>query len=109
MTRASAQVFRTRNLNKAEGARHKRLLITYDTQAVALQKTAYINQLGLGGAMWWELSGDAPEDTGRNLVRTVKEAIGGLEWRENELRYPGSSRSSLILFGGQHSQELEGA
>ena len=41
--------------------------------------------------MWWELSGDAPEHTGRNLVRTVKEAIGGLEWRENELNYPGSS------------------
>lgn len=41
--------------------------------------------------MWWELSGDAPEQTGRNLVRTAKESIGGLEWRENELRYPGSS------------------
>jgi chitinase len=67
-------------------------LITYDTQPISLQKTAYINQQGLGGAMWWELSGDAPEETGRNLVRTVKEAIGGLEWRENELRYPGSSK-----------------
>ncbi|KAI9637383.1 glycoside hydrolase superfamily [Dioszegia hungarica] len=73
----------------------KRLLITYDTQQISLQKTAYIDQQGLGGAMWWELSGDPPEETGRNLVRTVKEAIGGLEWRENELRYPGSKYDNL--------------
>ena len=72
-------------------------MITYDTQKISLQKTAYIDQQGLGGAMWWELSGDAPEETGRNLVRTVKEAIGGLEWRENELRYPGSSKSGCSL------------
>lgn len=69
-----------------------RLLITYDTQPIALQKADYINKLGLGGAMWWELDADAPEDTGRNLVRTVKEALhGGLEWKENELEYPESS------------------
>jgi hypothetical protein len=69
-----------------------RLLITYDTQPIALQKADYINKLGLGGAMWWELDADAPEHTGRNLVRTVKEALaGGLAWKENELDYPESS------------------
>jgi chitinase len=47
--------------------------------------------------MWWELSGDAPEDTGRNLVRTAKEAMSQLEWRENELRYPGSSESDPTM------------
>lgn len=72
-----------------------RLLITYDTPAIALQKADYINRLGLGGAMWWELDADAPEDTGRNLVRTVKEAMGQLEWKENELDYPGSKYDNL--------------
>jgi chitinase len=66
-------------------------LISYDTQPIATQKADYINRLNLGGAMWWELDADAPEDTGRALVRTVKERLGGLEWRENELGYPGSS------------------
>jgi chitinase len=45
--------------------------------------------------MWWELDADKEESTGGALVRTVKEALGGLEWRENELGYPGSSESSL--------------
>lgn len=70
---------------------HKRLLISYDTQPIATQKADYINRLNLGGAMWWELDADAPEETGRALVRTVRERLGGLEWRENELVYPGSS------------------
>lgn len=41
--------------------------------------------------MWWELDSDKPEETGQSLVRTVREALGQLEWRENELDYPGSS------------------
>lgn len=75
--------------------RHKRLLITYDTQAIATQKSQYVNQLGLGGAMWWELDADKPEETGGALVRTVREQLGQLEWRENELSYPGSKFDNL--------------
>jgi chitinase len=41
--------------------------------------------------MWWELDADATEESGRNLVRTVREALGELEYRENELDYPESS------------------
>lgn len=52
---------------------------------------------GLGGAMWWELDADKPESTGGALVRTVREQLGQLEWRENELNYPGSSRSSSVF------------
>jgi hypothetical protein len=66
-------------------------LISYDTQPIAIQKADYINGLGLGGAMWWQLDADAPEETGRALVRTMRERLGQLEWRENELDYPGSS------------------
>ena len=73
--------------------RQRRVLVSYDTQAVAIQKAQYINQMGLGGTMWWELDADKPEDTGGALVRTVRDALGKLEWRENELSYPGSSES----------------
>ena len=84
-----------RNPAEREG-RHKRLLVSYDTQAVAIQKAQYISQNGLGGAMWWELDADAPEETGRALVRTVRDALGDLERRENELAYPRSSKCCVI-------------
>ncbi|CAD6577872.1 MAG: hypothetical protein TREMPRED_002055 [Tremellales sp. Tagirdzhanova-0007] len=57
---------------------------------MAIHKAKYINALGLGGAMWWELDADKPEETGQALIRTVREQLGQLEWRENELYYPGS-------------------
>ena len=41
--------------------------------------------------MWWELDADKAESTGGALVRTVKEALGPLEQKQNELSYPGSS------------------
>ena len=41
--------------------------------------------------MWWELSGDKPEVTGQALIRTVRERLGQLECRMNELYYPFSS------------------
>ncbi|KAK4685343.1 chitinase, partial [Tremellales sp. Uapishka_1] len=70
--------------------RTKRLLISYDTQPIVTQKAKYITQYGLGGAMFWELDADKPEQTGGAIVRTVKEQFGQLERRENELSYPGS-------------------
>ncbi|WVR09441.1 hypothetical protein IAU60_006508 [Kwoniella sp. DSM 27419] len=73
----------------------KRVLITYDTQPIVTQKAQYINQNRLGGAMFWELDADKAEETGGNLVRTVKEQFSGLEWKENELGYPGSKYDNL--------------
>lgn len=70
----------------------KRLLITYDTPAIAAQKAQYINERGLGGAMWWELDADKHESTGEGLVPVVRSHFGQLESRENELDYPGSSQ-----------------
>lgn len=89
-------------MNSDDARSQKKLLISYDTQAIALQKTSYINQMGLGGAMWWELDADKAESTGGALVRTVKEALGQLEWKENELSYPGSSESRESAFPGLH-------
>lgn len=34
------------------------MLVTYDTVNMALTKVGYIKQKKLGGAMWWEVSGD---------------------------------------------------
>ncbi|WVQ81839.1 hypothetical protein IAT38_003966 [Cryptococcus sp. DSM 104549] len=73
----------------------KRLLITYDTPEIAQQKTHYIGQGGLGGAMWWELDADKEEASGQSLVRIVRDGLGQLEWRENELDYPGSKYANL--------------
>lgn len=75
----------------AKKDRQRHLLISYDTQAIARQKADYINQMGLGGAMFWELDADKPEETGGAIVRTVRDALGQLQWKENELGYPGSS------------------
>jgi chitinase len=75
-------------------------LISYDTQVIATQKAQYINQLNLGGAMWWELDADKEESTGGALVRTVREQLGQLEWRENELGYEGSSELGCRSMGG---------
>lgn len=74
-------------------------MISYDTQAIVTQKAQYINQNALGGVMWWELDSDKPEETGGNLVRTVREQFGQLEYRQNEIEYPGSSEQTLGEIG----------
>lgn len=65
-------------------------LISYDSLNIALQKANYIDESNLGGAMFWELSGDRRDEHG--IVPSVARAFkGGLEIRENDLRYLGSS------------------
>jgi chitinase len=47
----------------------KKMMVTYDNVSVAKTKAQYIQGKGLGGAMWWEVSGDK---TGANsLIQTV--------------------------------------
>jgi hypothetical protein len=40
------------------------ILVSYDTKEMALRKVDYIAEEGLGGAMWWEISGDKQDDSG---------------------------------------------
>lgn len=48
-------------------------MVTYDTSANAAAKVAYIQQRQLGGAMWWESSGDkAGEGSLINLVSSTR-------------------------------------
>ena len=63
--------------------------MTYDTVNNAVRKAHYINQNGLGGAMFWEVSGDksGPESIVSAMAGSLQ---GGLQRRENELSYPSS-------------------
>jgi chitinase len=72
-------------------------MISFDDEAVGQWKGEYIAREGLGGSMFWELSGDkggAPREgmegghgkeaqPGRSLERVVKEAMGGLDTAPN--------------------------
>ena len=40
----------------------KRLMVSYDTAEVAKRKVEFIKAKKLGGAMWWESSGDKKGD-----------------------------------------------
>ncbi|KAF2096526.1 family 18 glycoside hydrolase [Rhizodiscina lignyota] len=74
------------------------LMVSYDTSEVALQKADYITHKGLGGAMWWESSGDkAGTDS---LIRTVVRYMGGhdgslLDRIPNNLDHPRSKYDNL--------------
>lgn len=76
----------------------KRELISYDNVAVAKQKAAWIQQMELGGAMWWESSADGTGE--QSLIENVVEILGGeggssLESSSNTLNYPNSTFDNL--------------
>ncbi|RDH39693.1 glycoside hydrolase superfamily [Aspergillus welwitschiae] len=76
----------------------KRKMVSYDTPEVAGMKTEYIAGRRLGGAMWWELSGDHHVSHERSLVKGTAERLGrlgGLDGTENTLYYPLSRFENL--------------
>lgn len=76
----------------------KRDFISYDNIAVVNQKAAWIRKMELGGAMWWESTGDA---LGRkSLITSVYLALGsknglGLENTPNRLMYLDSKYANI--------------
>lgn len=85
-----------------------RELVSYDNVAVAEQKAAWIKSTGLGGAMWWESSGDGPGNL--SSIQTVVRILGdgddsALDSIPNELSYPNTTFDNLR--SGMQGHELE--
>ncbi|KAL1303284.1 hypothetical protein AAFC00_006690 [Neodothiora populina] len=75
-----------------------RTMVTYDTPANAAAKVEYIKKRQLGGAMWWESSGDKTGDD--SLINLTVHGLGGYEGRHmdttpNVLEYPHSKYDNL--------------
>lgn len=74
----------------------KKMLVSYDTVPMAREKAAYVRNHYLGGAMWWESSGD--KKGGDSMIGNVVDAFGGpgkLRREENCLQYPESEWENL--------------
>lgn len=68
-------------------------LISYDTVNSAVTKAQYLIKKGLGGAVFWEASGDR---TGaQSLVGTLATQMGSLDSTQNLLSYPASQYDNI--------------
>lgn len=86
-----------------------REMISFDNEAIGVLKGNWIREHGLGGSMFWELSGDKGHpyregmESGRgkdlvpgaSLVRIVRNAMGPLDRRPNWLNYEWSQFDNL--------------
>jgi chitinase len=74
----------------------RKVMVSYDTVSMARRKAEFIKARGLGGAMWWESSGD--KQGGESLIRNVVDVLGGppaLQRKENCVVYPESKYDNL--------------
>jgi len=91
-----------------------RVMVSYDNLDMAKKKVDFINQEGLGGAMWWESSADKTgeqsligtvshgclvigSNQGRVLLmdRQVVRGLGQMDQSQNTLEYPESKFDNL--------------
>ncbi|KAG9700661.1 chitinase, partial [Aureobasidium melanogenum] len=75
-----------------------RLMVTYDTLTSTSAKVNYIKQRKLGGAMWWESSGDRTDE--RSIIDSVVDQLklaGGdrMDSTDNMLQYPFSKYDNV--------------
>ena len=76
----------------------RREMISYDNVAVAKLKVEWLKAKGLGGAMWWESSGDRKVAEGGSLIAATVGFLSGEGGRErslNRLKYPDSKYENL--------------
>ena len=72
----------------------RRVLVSYDTVEVGRVKAEWVRREGLGGAMWWESSGDRRVGEG-SLIEAVVGVWGEREGSENRLDYPESQYENV--------------
>jgi chitinase len=70
-----------------------KMMVTYDTVGCEKKKCEYIKKKKLGGAMWWETSGD--RKGGGSLIATVAGELGNLDKKPNCLSYPQSKFDNI--------------
>lgn len=73
-------------------------MVSYDDPQNAAAKSEYIKRRRLGGAMWWESSGDKVGE--ESLINLVAQGLGGFEGKHmdhgmNCLDYPASKYDNL--------------
>lgn len=74
----------------------QKVFVSYDTVPMAREKASYIKNHYLGGAMWWETSGDRKGN--ESIIRNVVGTFGGenaLRRHQNCLEYPDSEWENL--------------
>ena len=71
----------------------RKLLVSYDNPQTIKLKAQYIKTMGLGGAMFWDASGD--KKASDSLVRVAKTALGPLDKTQNQLEYPYSQYQNI--------------
>ncbi|KAF5255808.1 hypothetical protein FOXYS1_13753 [Fusarium oxysporum] len=81
-------------------------ICSYDTPETIQKKVSYLKQRGLGGAMFWEASGDGRGQ--ESLVGTSFRSLGNLDQTENLLVYP-DSRYRNIVSGMERGYDLGGS
>lgn len=73
-------------------------LVSYDNVQAQKTKAEYIKSKGLGGAMWWETSGDKKPAEGGSLIQAVVDSFGGkgaLDSSPNNLNFPQSRYENI--------------
>ncbi|KAF2026823.1 hypothetical protein EK21DRAFT_92071 [Setomelanomma holmii] len=74
------------------------MLVSYDTVPMALTKVDFLRKMGLGEAMWWEVSGDKVGSGSiiSNVVNALAGTNGnGIESQANWIYFPDSSYDNV--------------
>ena len=79
---------------------NSRTMVSYDSPQVASEKVEYVKSRELGGAMWWETSGDHHCNHSESLINIVVQGLGGYEGKymehcSNVLDYPESKYDNI--------------
>ncbi|PNP48204.1 hypothetical protein THARTR1_10345 [Trichoderma harzianum] len=70
-----------------------RELVSFDNVETARLKAEYLQSRGLGGAVFWEASGDRAGE--ESLIRTLAREMGHLDYSRNMLSYPESRYANI--------------